>query len=158
VIKQRFEELAMSREDFDIPEVFRRAMEEAGWDNGKRRRDDQGGGDGGNDGGDGGGGRRPSSGNRPSNRVLLLAAVFIVLLLSVNFIVSTVTELFWFQALGYDDVWLRQWVFRIGSFVLFFPHRLGILTAAQLAVGPAAGYSVKRSLTRRSCRFPPSNG
>jgi uncharacterized membrane protein (UPF0182 family) len=59
--------------------------------------------------------------------VLLLAALFIVLLLSINFIISTITDLFWFQALGYDDVWLRQWAFRIGSFLLFFLIAWGFL-------------------------------
>ena len=63
----------MSREDFDIPEVFRRAMEEAGWND---------------EGGDEGGGRRPfpqrpGSEKRP-NRLLWLVGIGLVIFLSFN--------------------------------------------------------------------------
>ncbi|MCA9931787.1 MAG: UPF0182 family protein, partial [Anaerolineales bacterium] len=100
----------MSRDNFDIPEVFRRAMEEAGW----------------NDGGDdnGGRGRRPFP-QRPqqpqrSNRLPLLVAIIIILLLSIGWIVNTYTEWLWFLELEYQDVWLRQWGFRVSTFVIFF--------------------------------------
>ncbi|KAA3661996.1 MAG: UPF0182 family protein, partial [Chloroflexi bacterium] len=99
----------MSRDNFDIPEVFRRAMEEAGWNNG---------------GDDDGGGRRPFSQQsgqpRRGNRLPYLIALIFVLLLSVGWIVGTYTEWLWFVELDYQDVWLRQWLFRILTFVIFF--------------------------------------
>ncbi|MCP5096621.1 MAG: UPF0182 family protein [Chloroflexi bacterium] len=99
----------MSRDNFDIPEVFRRAMEEAGWNNG----DDE----------NGGGGRRPfpqQSGSRRPNRLSWLFAIVILLLLSLGWIVSNYTEWLWFTQLDYADVWVRQWLFRIISFAIFF--------------------------------------
>ena len=99
----------MSRDNFDIPEVFRRAMEEAGW----------------NDGGDdnGGRGRRPfpqQPGSQRSNRLPYLIAILFALLLSIGWIVNTYTEWLWFSELSFQDVWLRQWLFRILTFVIFF--------------------------------------
>jgi len=99
----------MSRDSFDIPEVFRRAMEDAGW----------------NDGGDdnGGRGRRPFS-QQPSqspktNRLPFLIALMIILLLSAGWIVNTYTDWLWFIEMNYQDVWLRQWRFRIVTFIIF---------------------------------------
>lgn len=100
----------MSRDKFDIPEVFRRAMEDAGW----------------NDGGDdnGGGGRRPfpqqSGQPQRNNRLPYVIALIFILLLSIGWIVSTYTEWLWFSELDYQTVWLRQWLFRILTFVIFF--------------------------------------
>lgn len=99
----------MSRDNFDIPEVFRRAMEEAGW----------------NDGGEGGNGPRRPFPQRPgqprrSNRGAILIGIAIVLLLSLNWIVTTYTEWLWFTEMSYQSVWLRQWLFRVVSFLIFF--------------------------------------
>lgn len=100
----------MSRDNFDIPEVFRRAMEEAGWGTGS-------GGD------DGGEGRRPfpsNSGPQRPNRTAIVIGLFVLLFLSLNWIVFTYTEWLWFNALNYSDVWLRQWSFRVLTFVVSF--------------------------------------
>lgn len=109
----------MSRDNFDIPEVFRRAMEEAGWgeENGGKR----GGGDGGNQ----GGGdrqplpRQPNNPFRPNRTVILIAIVFIFFL-SLNWIVTTYTDWLWFTELTYEDTWLRRWGIQVISFVVAF--------------------------------------
>lgn len=100
----------MSRDKFDIPEVFRRAMEEAGWNDG----DDD----------NGGRGRRPfpqqpRQPQRP-NRLPIIIALLIIILLSLGWVVTTYTEWLWFIEMDYQDVWLRQWLFRILPFVIFF--------------------------------------
>ena len=114
----------MSREDFDIPEVFRKAMEDAGW------RDADGGGDGG-DGGDGGnggdggdGGRRPfpSAGDsRPRlNRSIWIFGLIFLVVISFNWVVTVYTDWLWFQQLEYTDIWRTQWMVRILVFVVAF--------------------------------------
>ncbi|MFN2188970.1 MAG: UPF0182 family protein [Candidatus Promineifilaceae bacterium] len=107
----------MSREDFDIPEVFRRAMEEAGW------RDADGGGSGG-DGDDDGGGRPPfsSSGDgRPRlNRSLWILGLLFILLISFSWLVNVFTDWLWFTEMAYADVWRTQWMMRIAVFVIAF--------------------------------------
>jgi uncharacterized membrane protein (UPF0182 family) len=112
-----------SREDFDIPEVFRRAMEEAGW------RDADGGGGDGDDGGNGGddgggGGRQPFPGpgeSRPRlNRTLWVFGLLFLLLISYSWIVNVYTDWLWFQELEYTDVWRTQWVMRIAVFGVAF--------------------------------------
>lgn len=127
----------MSRDSFDIPEVFRKAMEDAGWDTGRgdgnNGGDDNGGGNGGNggDGGNGGPNRQPFPRNpdaRP-NRTLIIFAVVIVFLLSINWIVSTYTEWLWFTELNYQSVWTTQWLYRVGSFVV------ALLVAAAILFG-----------------------
>lgn len=98
----------MSRDNFDIPEVFRRAMEDAGW-----------GGSGQGEGGE----RRPSSPNASSqrpNRLLILVSIFFILFISLNWIVFTYTDWLWFNDINYESVWLQQWWFRIGSFLTAF--------------------------------------
>lgn len=110
----------MSRENFDIPEVFRRAMEEAGWDTGREQKDPNGG----NGGDDDRGGRkpfprRPNQPRRP-NRTIWLVGIFFVILLSLNWIVTTFTEWLWFADMGYQQVWLKQWGVQVLSFVIFF--------------------------------------
>ena len=96
----------MSRYEDDIPEVFRRAMEEAGW---------RGGGD---------QGQRPQSAHprRPwwTNRLFWLGILAFLLLASFSWIVATYTEWLWFAEVGYQDVWLKQWGAQIISFVVFF--------------------------------------
>ena len=108
----------MSRDNFDIPEVFRRAMEEAGWG-------DENGGKRGGNGGDQGGGdrqplpRQPSNPFRPNRTVVLIGLVF-VFFLSLNWIVTTYTDWLWFTELTYEDTWLRRWGIQVISFVVAF--------------------------------------
>lgn len=100
----------MSREEFDIPEVFRRAMEEAGWrtdeeDNGGKRPPR----------------RRPLPPTPPSprfSRSLILILILLLLLFSVRTIATIYTDWLWFQEVGYESVWLRQWSARLGTFGL----------------------------------------
>ena len=82
----------------DIPEVFRRAMEEAGWD-----RDEHGG---------DGNGRPPLQNplNSPRfTRMLWLIGILLILLFSFSWFVNTYTEWLWFKSVQYSNVWLRQW-------------------------------------------------
>lgn len=97
----------MSRDDIDIPEVFRRAMEEWGNDGG---------------GGDDDGDKRQPLPNQPNqdkrtNRLLVLAGVILVFLFSFNWIINTYTEWLWFNAIEYVDVWLKQWSFQVITFI-----------------------------------------
>lgn len=90
----------MGRDDFDIPEVFRRAMEEAGWESGKPP-------------GDQGGGRPPlpprvPQDNRP-NRLMWLLAIGVFLLIGLNWLVEVYTDWLWFNEVQYQAVWLKQW-------------------------------------------------
>lgn len=101
----------MSRDSFDIPEVFRRAMEEAGWGNS--------GGDGDGDGNQ----RRPfpnQNGSPRPNRTAIIIGLLVILFLSFNWIIFTYTDWLWFTALDYESVWLRQWSFRFFSFLISF--------------------------------------
>ncbi len=96
----------MGRYDDDIPEVFRRAMEEAGW---------RGGGD---------QGQRPQSAHprRPwwTSRLFWFALLAFLILGSFGWVVSTYTEWLWFTEVGYQSVWLKQWGAQIISFLVFF--------------------------------------
>jgi uncharacterized membrane protein (UPF0182 family) len=113
-------EIYMGREDFDIPEVFRKAMEEAGW------RDAGGGGDEGDDGGGGDdGGNRPpfppSGERRPRlNRSLWILGLLFLLFISFSWIVNVYTDWLWFQELAYTDIWRTQWMMRIAVFIIAF--------------------------------------
>ena len=82
----------MSRYD-DIPEVFRRAMEEAGWRGEKEPPPS-----------------RPPRQGEPwwTSRWLWLLIVAIIIFASFNWVVTTYTEWLWFTELGYADVWLTQ--------------------------------------------------
>ena len=107
----------MSREDFDIPEVFRRAMEEAGW-----RGEGGNGGNGGN-GGDDGDNRPPlppQSSPVKINRSIWIFGLILILVLSFNWIVNVYTDWLWFNELAYESVWLTQWVVRLAVFVVAF--------------------------------------
>lgn len=103
----------MSRDNWDIPEVFRRAMEEAGWEGNK------------GEGGDEGGGQRPPFPSRPqqprrSNRNLWIFGILFLLLISINWIVGVYTDWLWFRELTYQNVWLTRWSYQFFSFVAFF--------------------------------------
>ena len=103
----------MSRDNWDIPEVFRRAMEEAGWESNK--------GEGGNE----GGGQRPPLPRRPqgpqrSNRNLWIIGILLLLFLSINGVVGVYTDWLWFSELNYQNIWLTRWSYRFFSFVIFF--------------------------------------
>lgn len=107
----------MSREDYDIPEVFRRAMEEAGWDTGRKE--------------EGGGPRppfppRPAANRRPNPFFWITAAVVVLLLLT-SWLVNVYTEWLWFTAVDYADVWVKQWSVRLAIFGIFFLIALAIL-------------------------------
>ncbi len=100
----------MSRDSFDIPEVFRRAMEEAGW------------GSGGEGGDDGNGERRPfpNQGPQRPNRTAIIIGIIVFLFLSFNWGIFTFTDWLWFSEIDYQQVWLRQWSFRFFSFLIAF--------------------------------------
>lgn len=104
----------MSRDPNDIPEVFRRAMRDAGWDYGG----------GGNDDDDNGRSPFPPRPDRPqspgSSRTMWIIIALFLLLISFNWIVTTYTDWIWFQAMDYDDVWLKQLGYRIVLFVIGF--------------------------------------
>lgn len=105
----------MSRDNWDIPEVFRRAMEEAGWEGNKGE---------GNEGGEGGG-QRPPIPNRPtqpgrSNRSWWIVGILFLLFISLNWIVGVYTDWLWFNELNYQSVWLKRWSYQLGSFIAFF--------------------------------------
>ena len=107
----------MSRDDFDIPEVFRRAMEEAGWRG-------EGGDDGdGNDGGGDDDNRRPtppSTNPVKFNRSIWIFGLILIVILSFNWVVNVYTDWLWFNELSYQNVWLTQWAVRVIVFVLAF--------------------------------------
>ncbi|VAW43264.1 hypothetical protein MNBD_CHLOROFLEXI01-3907, partial [hydrothermal vent metagenome] len=106
----------MSRDNWDIPEVFRRAMEEAGWESGNKR-------DNGGEGGDGG--NRPSIPRRPqqprgSNRSRWIIGIIFLLFISINWIVGIYTDWLWFSEVNYQNVWLTRWSYQFFSFIAFF--------------------------------------
>lgn len=104
----------MSRDPNDIPEVFRRAMRDVGWDYGGGRNDDD----------DNGRSPFPPRPDRPqspgSNKTLWIIIALFLLLISFNWIVATYTNWTWFQAMSYDDVWLKQFGYKIVLFVIGF--------------------------------------
>lgn len=106
----------MSRDNWDIPEVFRRAMEEAGWESGNKR-------DGGDEGGDGG--SRPPIPRRPqqprgSNRIRWIIGILFLLFISINWIVGVYTDWLWFNEIDYQNIWLTRWSYQLISFATFF--------------------------------------
>lgn len=100
----------MKQDDFDIPEVFRRAMEEAGW---RADRDD-----------DGGRPPRrtvtPSSRPRGVNRMMLLVFLVLLLFFSLGSIADFYTDYLWFGALGFRDLFLKRLGVRVAAFVAAF--------------------------------------
>jgi uncharacterized membrane protein (UPF0182 family) len=101
----------MSQGDYDIPEVFRRAMEDAGW----RPEDAEGGG------GDGPRRPLPPPDNAPRfNRWLLIAVAVILFLFSLGSLASFYTDWLWFDHLGYRDIFTTQLVTRLVVFAIAF--------------------------------------
>jgi len=100
----------MSRYDDDIPEIFRRAMEEAGWTPDNDESDD-----------------KPPP-RRPqieiprwwTNRWLWLVILIIVFLASLTWLVTTYTEWLWFQNLNFESVWLTQFLANVVMFIIFY--------------------------------------
>lgn len=112
----------MSRDNWDIPEVFRRAMEEAGWEGNKGE-----GGEGGE-----GGGQRPPFPRRPqqprrSNRNLWIIGILFLLFISINWVVGVYTDWLWFSEIKFQNVWFTSWSYKFFSFVAFFIVALLIL-------------------------------
>ena len=108
----------MKHEDFDIPEVFRRAMEEAGW---RTERDDD-------------GGKRPprrnvtpSSRPRRINRTLVIIFLVLLFVFSLGSIASFYTDFLWFGTLGYRDMFTRRLVVRAITFVVAFTVAAAVL-------------------------------
>lgn len=101
----------MSQGDYDIPEVFRRAMEDAGWQPDEA------------DGG-GGGGRRqtlPPPERAPRfNRWLIIATLAILFLFSLGSLASLYTDWLWFDSLGYRAIFTTQLVTRLAVFAVAF--------------------------------------
>ena len=100
----------MKQDDFDIPEVFRRAMEEAGW---RSDRDDD-------------GGRPPRRNVTPSaeprgiNRILLIVFLGLLLVFSLGSIASFYTDFLWFDSLGFRDMFVKRLSTRLAVFALGF--------------------------------------
>lgn len=132
----------MKQEDFDIPEVFRRAMEEAGW---RTEQED--------DGGD----RPPRRPFAPParsprfNRLLILAFLLLLLFFSLGSIASFYTDFLWFDHLGFRDMFVKRLTVRVAVFAAAFvvalvvllgnwlPARLRAIRAAQASAGSARG-------------------
>lgn len=107
----------------DIPEVFRRAMEDEGW---REERDGQ--------------GSPPppppvDNGEKPwwANRRAWLLIGFLFILFSLDWLVAQYVDWIWFTERNYVNVWLTQWGAQIGlglasfalaaSFLLFIWHK-----------------------------------
>ena len=105
----------MDKEPITIPEAFRRAMEEYGWDEGN---DDFG--NGGNRNGGGGGDNGPQLPALGCSWRLLPLVLLVFLFLTSDWIITMYTEWLWFTELGYDSVWLKQWSVQLLSFAVFF--------------------------------------
>ncbi len=100
----------MSKEDYEIPEVFRRAMEDAGWQT---------------SGGDPGqqGPRRPlPQPDQPSsfNRWLILIALLLLGLFSIGSLATFYTDFLWFEHLGFQEIFSRQLTTRVIIFAIAF--------------------------------------
>ncbi len=106
----------MDKEPITIPEVFRRAMEEYGWDEG----DDGSGNNRGGNGGGGGGNNGPQLPALGCSWRLLPFVLIVFLFMTSDWIIGVYTEWLWFLELGYDSVWLKQWGVQVLGFALFF--------------------------------------
>jgi uncharacterized membrane protein (UPF0182 family) len=108
----------MKQDDFDIPEVFRRAMEEAGW----RTEQDE-----------GGRGRPP---RRPFPlpprtpryvRTLIIVILVLLFIFSLGSLATFYTDLLWFDHLGYRDMFVKRLSVRAVVFIVTFLVAAGIL-------------------------------
>ena len=107
----------------DIPEVFRRAMEEMGWEAGEEGEKKEG------EKEEKRGGpprppQRPTGPSRPIrplriNRRFWLLIVLLVVLFSLGSLIRAYTDWLWFQSLDYGQVWLTQWGVRTLTLVGF---------------------------------------
>lgn len=100
----------MSRWDDEIPEAFRRFMEEASRESRRGREEEP---------------PPPPRNISPveplwGRRWFWLAVLALAILASFGWAVNTYTEWLWFESVGYRDVWLKQWGASIVTFVLFF--------------------------------------
>lgn len=105
----------MDKEPITIPEVFRRAMEEYGWDEGDDGIGNNGGGNGG-----GGGHNGPELPALGCSWRLLPFVLIVFLFMTSDWMITIYTEWLWFTELGYDSVWLKQWGVQLLAFVVFF--------------------------------------
>jgi uncharacterized membrane protein (UPF0182 family) len=101
----------MKQEDFDIPEVFRRAMEEAGW---RAEREE-------------GGGERPPRRPFPMPsrspryfRTLLVIALLLLLIFSLGSFATFYTDFLWFDHLGYREMFVKRLSVRAVVFGITF--------------------------------------
>lgn len=100
----------MKKDDFDIPEVFRRAMEEAGWQESQS-----------------GGGERPPRARRSSNaqrshpwRLGLLIFLVFLALAALGSLATFYTDILWFTQLGYRSLFFKRWVVSAAVFIVAF--------------------------------------
>lgn len=126
----------MKQDDFDIPEVFRRAMEEAGWLTEQEE----------------GGGRRPPRPPIPQparsprfNRLLLLVILALLLIFSLGSVASFYTDFLWFGHLGYQAMFVKRFTVSLTVFAVAF------ILAAALLLG---NWLIAR---RRAMRDPAGN-
>ncbi len=100
----------MSKDDYEIPEVFRRAMEDAGWQPSGGEPGQQ-------------GPRRPlPPPEQPSrfNSWLILIVVLLLGLFSIGSLATFYTDFLWFEHLGYQEIFSRQLTTRLIIFVIAF--------------------------------------
>lgn len=100
----------MSRWDDEIPEAFRRFMEEASRESRRGREEEP---------------PPPPRNISPieplwGRRWFWLAVLILVVLAGFGWAVNTYTEWLWFGSVGYRNVWLRQWGASIATFLVFF--------------------------------------
>ena len=119
----------MSREDFEIPELFRRAMKDRGWgDEGEGNNDN-----GDNDPNENG---RPPQPPRPpitpfwQSRFFWLVVIGFILIGSLNWVTTAYTDWLWFSEQNYQSVWLTQWAIEVLAFAIFFVVATAVLRYA----------------------------
>ena len=107
----------MKQDDFDIPEVFRRAMEEAGW-----RENEE------------GGRQRPPRPPLPPparsprfSRLIILSVIILLFLFSLGSIAGFYTDFLWFDHLGFRDMFLKRLTVRGVVFVVAFVVAAAVL-------------------------------
>lgn len=110
----------------DIPEVFRRAMEEMGWEPGDEERKERRAGP-------------PQTPDRPNlpprppfrpfwaNRRFWILVVALIVLFSAGSLIRAYTDYLWFSNLGYGSVWLTQWGVRTVTLLGFTAIAAAIL-------------------------------